>query len=115
MRFSRTIVLVATILSLVALGIPRVAHALDLGRLLGHGDNDPTLETFKLIHVADLKNLLADKDIKVHVYDANVAETREQFGVIPGATLLASHDQYDLSLLPPDKHAKLVFYCANWL
>ena len=46
-------------------------------------------------------------------YDANVAATRDRFGTIPGATLLSSDDNYPLSVLPPNKHATLVFYCAN--
>jgi hypothetical protein len=91
------------------------ARALDLGKLLGYGNNDPTLETFKLIHVRDLKTLISDGKGSVYIYDANAASTRAQFGVIPGAALLPSYDKYDLSLLPADKQARLVFYCANWL
>ena len=91
------------------------ARALDLGKLLGYGNNDPTLETFKLIRVRDLKTLMRDGKGAVYIYDANVASTRTQFGVIPGATLLTSDDKYDPATLPPDKHARLVFYCANWL
>lgn len=91
------------------------SHALDFSQLLGHGSNDPTLETFKIIHVADLRQLMATPNSGVHIYDANAAGTRQKYGVIPGATLLDSDDKYDLSVLPPDKHAKLVFYCANWL
>jgi hypothetical protein len=91
------------------------ARAFNLSQLLGHGDNDPTLETFSLIHVADLKTLLMTSKSPVHIYDANVASTRTQYGVIPGATLLDSDDKYDLAVLPSDKKAKLVFYCANSL
>jgi hypothetical protein len=115
MRCAKPALVAAALLSLVVFSAPRAARALDLGKLLGHGENDPTLETFKLIRVADLKNLIADPNAKIHIYDANVLETREKFGVIPGATLLSSDDKYDLSVLPSDKHAKLVFYCANWL
>ncbi len=89
--------------------------ALDLGQLMGHGDNDPTLETFKIIHVSDLKGLMRDGKGAVYVYDANNASTRAQFGEIPGAVLLVSYDKYDLSVLPPNKRSRLVFYCANWL
>jgi len=63
--------------------------------------------------VADLKALVADPRSQVHLFDANGATTREQFGMIAGATLLDSDENYPLSVLPSDKHAKLVFYCAN--
>jgi hypothetical protein len=99
--------------ALVVAAMP--SHALDFGQLLGHGSNDPTLETFKIIHVTDLRALMTMPNADVHIYDANTAGTRQKYGVIPGATLLDSDDKYDLSVLPSDKHAKLVFYCANWL
>src|SRR5216683_3133897 len=102
------------IAALAILGAPP-ARALDLGKLLGYGNNDPTLETFKLIHVRDLKAQMNDGQGPVYIYDANVASTRTQFGVIPGATLLPSNDKYDTSILPKDRHSRLVFYCANWL
>jgi hypothetical protein len=98
---------------LASLAIP--SDALDFGQLLGHGSNDPMLETFKIIHVADLRAMMAKPDSDVHIYDANTAGTRQKYGVIPGAALLDSDDKYPLSVLPSDKHAKLVFYCANWL
>ena len=91
------------------------ARAFDLSQLLGHGDNDPTLETFALIHVADLKAMMNNTQSPVHIYDANGASTRAQYGAIPGATLLSSDDHYDLAILPQDKKSKLVFYCANTL
>ena len=94
---------------------PAPAHALDLAHLMGFGNNDPTLETFKLIHVANLKAMMDSDASALHIYDANVAETRAQYGVIPGATLLDSDNQYDVSVLPRDKKAKLIFYCANSL
>jgi hypothetical protein len=94
---------------------PAPARALDLGHLLGYGNNDPTLDTFKLIHVADLKTMMSNDGKSLHIYDANVAETRSKYGVIPGATLLDSDNNYDLAVLPSNKNAKLVFYCANWL
>jgi len=71
-------------------------------------------DTFKLIHVADLAKLRADPNSHVVILDANVEETREQYGVIPRARLLTSYDQYDIATeLPAAKNAKLVFYCAN--
>jgi hypothetical protein len=107
--------LAITLIAALAIAGASPARALDLGKLLGYGNNDPTLETFKLIHVRDLKALMSDGRGAVYIYDANVASTRTQFGVIPGATLLPSNDKYDPAILPTDKHSRLVFYCANWL
>lgn len=92
--------------------IPVCGDAFNLSQMLGGGE-EQNLNTFKLIHVADLKALLAKRGDKVHVYDANIDVTRERFGTIPGATLLASDENYPLSVLPPNKHATLVFYCAD--
>jgi hypothetical protein len=100
---------------LAALASAISARAFDLSQLMGYGNSDPTLETFSIIHVADLKALMNDGRNPVHIYDANVASTRTEYGVIPGATLLDSDDKYDLAVLPQDKKAKLVFYCANSL
>jgi rhodanese-related sulfurtransferase len=52
------------------------------------------------------------KDKSATVFDANDGDTRKEFGVVPGAVLLASHD-YPLSVLPPAKSDKLVFYCGG--
>jgi hypothetical protein len=87
------------------------ARALSLNQLLGRSD-EQDLNAFKLIHVADLKALM-DSGKDLHIYDANGPDTRDKFGVIPGATLLNSDDKYNLGVLPRDKSAKLVFYCAN--
>jgi len=88
------------------------SYAFSLARMLG-GSEEQNLNTLKVIHVADLKALLAKRGNKVHVYDANVDMTRQRFGIIPGATLLASDENYPLSVLPSNKHAILVFYCTN--
>jgi len=111
----RRILLGATLLVAAASLGASPARAFDLSHLMGYGNNDPTLETFKLIHVADLKALMESDKSSLHIYDANAAETRDQYGVIPGAMLLNSDDHYDLAVLPQDKDAKLVFYCANSL
>jgi hypothetical protein len=110
----RTLLGAAIVIGAAFIGVVS-ARAFDLSQLLGHGDNDPTLETFSVIHVADLKTLMMTNQSPVHIYDANVASTRTEYGVIPGATLLDSDDKYDLAVLPQDKKAKLVFYCANSL
>jgi hypothetical protein len=90
--------------------LPPRAYSYDLSKLLGNGEEH---DNFALIHVADLRGMMASNANAVHIYDANGPETRDKFGVIPGAVLLTSDDAYDLSVLPPSKTAKLVFYCAN--
>ena len=46
--------------------------------------------------------------------DANNEDTRQRFGVIPGATLLTHYRDYDVaSELPADQGASLVFYCHS--
>lgn len=68
---------------------------------------------FKVMHVADLAKSLESATPPV-VYDVNVAETRENVGIIPGARLLSSFSKYDVAKeLPADKKTPLVFYCAN--
>ena len=48
------------------------------------------------------------------VFDANNEETRKENGVIPGAKLLSSSSNYDVSsTLPGDRASKLVFYCGG--
>jgi rhodanese-related sulfurtransferase len=90
------------------------ARSFDLSTMLGNPDHDQALDTFKLIHVSDLKAAIADPKSGVQIYDANVADTREQYGVIPGAHLLPSADSYSVAQeLPADKNADVVFYCAN--
>jgi rhodanese-related sulfurtransferase len=53
------------------------------------------------------------KDKSATVFDANDADTRKEYGVVPGAVLLASHKSYPLTVLPPTKSDKLVFYCGG--
>ncbi len=86
------------------------ARAFDLSKMLGNGNEH---DNFALIHVADLRGMMAADAHGVHVYDANGPDTRDRYGVVPGAVLLTSDDAYDLSVLPPSKASKLVFYCAN--
>ncbi|MFI5348814.1 MAG: rhodanese-like domain-containing protein [Elusimicrobiota bacterium] len=70
-------------------------------------------EPFKTMHVADLAKALESATPPV-VYDVNVASTRENVGIIPGAKLLSSSSKYDVAKeLPADKKTPLVFYCAN--
>ncbi|HEY4107319.1 MAG TPA: rhodanese-like domain-containing protein [Polyangiaceae bacterium] len=53
------------------------------------------------------------KDKSATVFDANDPDTRKEFGVVPGAVLLASHKDYPLTQLPASKSDKLVFYCGG--
>jgi len=98
---------------ILAVGLMLAAHAsaADIGKLL---ENKEGPDQFQVIHVADLAKLMADPASKVQVYDANHPSTREKFGVIAGAHLLSSYDNYDVAReLPADKNARLVFYCTD--
>jgi rhodanese-related sulfurtransferase len=54
------------------------------------------------------------KKAKPIFVDANGEEARQSLGVIPGAILLTSYDEYEASKeLPKDKRKRLVFYCSN--
>ena len=51
---------------------------------------------------------------KAQVFDANGAETRSTMGVVPGAVLLTSAGNYDVTKeLPKVKDTQLIFYCYN--
>ena len=52
------------------------------------------------------------KDKAATILDANDSDTRKEYGVVPGAVLLASKE-YPLSVLPAAKTDKLVFYCGG--
>jgi hypothetical protein len=102
----------SALLALILLASSVPGYSFSLSTLLG-GSGEQNLDTFKVIHVADLKALMENSKEHLHIYDANVDTTREKFGVIPGARLLSSSDNYSLDLLPANKQAMLVFYCAN--
>ncbi|HUY18641.1 MAG TPA: rhodanese-like domain-containing protein [Candidatus Binataceae bacterium] len=87
------------------------AHAFSLDTLLG---NHTDQNNIKKIHVAELVALMHDPDAHVIIYDANLADVRSQYGIIPGAKLLSSSDAYNVAAtLPADRNARLVFYCTN--
>ncbi|HEV7554991.1 MAG TPA: rhodanese-like domain-containing protein [Kofleriaceae bacterium] len=50
---------------------------------------------------------------QVQAVDCNHDQLRKKLGVVPGAILVASSSDYPASMLPADKGAKLVFYCAD--
>ena len=67
---------------------------------------------FKVAKVDAVAQWLEAK--QAFVFDANSDDVRMKQGIVPGATVLASYDKYDVAkVLPADKNAKLVFYCAN--
>jgi hypothetical protein len=49
----------------------------------------------------------------IQAVDCNHEEMRKKKGVLPGAILVSGSDEYEASVLPADKGAKLVFYCAD--
>lgn len=65
----------------------------------------------KMVSLDEATDLQKNK--QASFLDANAADIRAKWGVIPGATLLTSFADYKTAELPKDKDAKLVFYCAN--
>jgi rhodanese-related sulfurtransferase len=63
------------------------------------------------LSVTDVAALLKEK--RVTAVDANGVETRQKYGVVPGAVLLSDHRSYALSELPGNKTEPLVFYCGG--
>jgi rhodanese-related sulfurtransferase len=113
-RFQTTILPLAALAFIASTVAVVPAHALDISKMLGNPEQDESLNTFKLIHVNDLANQIADPKSDVTIYDANLPDTRARYGVIPGAHLLPSADDYSVAqTLPPNKNTPLVFYCAN--
>jgi rhodanese-related sulfurtransferase len=62
------------------------------------------------VTVSDVQTFVKNKSATV--FDANDPDTRKEYGVVPGAVLLASKE-YPLSTLPASKADKLVFYCGG--
>ncbi len=99
-----------TTLALVIVGLCSSARAFELADLLKNKETD----TFKIIDVDGLTKLMNDPASHVNIYDANGEGLRSTAGVIPGAHLLTSDDNYNVATeLPPNKGALLVFYCAD--
>lgn len=74
-------------------------------------DAEPQAEPVPQLSVAQVASMLNAGDLLA--VDANNAQTRERHGTLPDATLLTSSSEYDVSELPSDQSANLVFYCAN--
>ena len=71
----------------------------------------PTGDAVKIVSVTDVAGLIKAKSAVI--VDANGGETRQKYGVVPGALLLTDHKNYPLSVLPQEKATKLVFYCGG--
>ena len=109
-RYRRSIV--SAIAAAIVFCATASAFAFDLGSILNNKPKAP--DKFSLIGIATLASLMADPSSHVSIYDANGWGLRSTAGVIPGAHLLSSDDKYDVAKeLPPEKSAKLVFYCAD--
>lgn len=70
----------------------------------------------KEIDVPEMSVDEVDRDLAakaVTAVDCNGDKTRQRFGTIPGAILLADEEAFGASELPADKTAKLVFYCSG--
>src|SRR5436190_13720497 len=57
-----------------------------------------------IVTVSEVAHLLQEKS--AIVFDANGAETRQKYGVVPGAVLLSNNKTYSLSELPSEKSMK---------
>lgn len=66
---------------------------------------------FREMAVEDVAKRVLAKDGKTFVYDANPREVFDKRHV-PGAVYVPD-EGVTASLLPPDKGATLIFYCAN--
>lgn len=93
-----------------------VALALGLGcnsRPSSHESAEKAAPAAALAELSVPQVAAALKDKSAVVVDANNSETREKFGVVPGAVLLSDHRSYALTELPSDKSQPLVFYCGG--
>jgi rhodanese-related sulfurtransferase len=63
------------------------------------------------VSVDEVAALIEAKQIQP--VDANGADTRKEYGTLPGAVLLTNYRSFDLSELPADKSKELVFYCGG--
>ncbi len=70
-------------------------------------------EQVQEVSIEDVQKFVQDKTVNVVILDANNSDARKDAGVVPGAILLSSYNQYAISELPKDKNTTLVFYCYN--
>lgn len=86
--------------------------ALILSTLLVAGITQAS-EAVKEISVKEVQQFVNSKTKSVAILDANNDNARADAGVVPGAILLTSYNQYAFTELPKDKNTTLVFYCYN--
>ena len=73
-----------------------------------------TQESFKKVKSAEVASWLKQNPMQLHIFDANTDEVRAKNGIINGAKTLSSSSNYIVAqMLPKDKNARLIFYCAN--
>lgn len=70
-------------------------------------------EPVQEISVQEVQKYVQDKAPNVAIVDANNDDARKDAGVVSGAILLTSYNQYAMTELPKDKNTTLVFYCYN--
>ena len=70
-------------------------------------------DAVKEISVKDVQQFVDGEAKNVVILDANNDNARADAGVVSGAVLLTSYNQYALTELPKDKSTTLVFYCYN--
>jgi hypothetical protein len=75
------------------------------------GPNETKKEEIPAMTVDQVDREVAAK--QVQAVDCNHDQLRKKMGVVPGAILVDGSDSYAASVLPADKAAKLVFYCAD--
>lgn len=94
-----------------------LAAALSLATLAGCSSSEgDTKATKKKEEIPSMTVDEVDKGIaakQLQAVDCNHDEMRKKLGVVPGAILVSDTSNYEASLLPADKTAKLVFYCAD--
>jgi len=71
------------------------------------------MEALPELSVDAVDALMKQDATQVAIYDANGPDTRMSKGTLPGAHMLTSYAEYDVSELPAAKDTKLVFYCGS--
>lgn len=98
-----------TLLALSVLGLSLGAFACDSKTSAPAATETAANAVAPAITVEELSTKIEKKEVTV--CDANSEETRKKHGVIPGAVLMSNYE--DMSALPEDKNASLVFYCGS--
>jgi hypothetical protein len=75
------------------------------------GPSDNKKDDVPAMTVDEVDHAIAAKEIQA--VDCNHEMLRKKMGVLPGAILVESSNDYPASVLPANKGAKLVFYCAD--